>query len=324
MKKKLANLVISWIKTRLWLPIWNALCYGFSHIPKWLYYVLLVLTALGIWDIAGHEIYEVKIKPFLYPPIIAFPEKIEVIRSKRIFKAPFFIKNRSNEIHYSIELRVYIGDLQKNFENLELEILSTPEKKIPIYLSDAVMKDAYLTVSEDKEQKAYIFARIGKLEPGKDKLFLLTFKSIRENQPIESLLGVTIKIANYSKLPGFMEWQENVPLPYKMFGIKKWKLFQFHGKNIIGVLGPWPNVIWLSFKDVCAILAIPKEKVAFDGIDYDNKTIATIKLSNGTDKKEMLITDYAMRQLAKESQNSKANEFQEWVSNNLIPIIKAE
>lgn len=90
--------------------------------------MLVGVTALGFWDIVGNEIYETRIKPFLRPPIVAFPEKHRIDRSLfRVYSFPFYIKNRSSETHYSIEARVYIGDLEENFEKLEVESISRPE-----------------------------------------------------------------------------------------------------------------------------------------------------------------------------------------------------
>lgn len=188
-------------------------------------------------------------------------------------------------------------------------------------MADVITKGPYHFAIKDKEHKRFILANIAKLEPGEDKTYLLTFKSIRENTPKKKMLDVTIKITSYSKLCGLGKVQLD-GMPYKYFEMKKAQYFQFQRRKILIGIGPNPKVVWLLAKDVCSILDIQNVKEAFDSTHYDAKTILPVTYSDGFKKNEMIISDYAVRQLTKKAKNTKADQFEEWISNNVIPWFK--
>ena len=92
-----------------------------SRFRSTIVYVFSIFVALGLWEIIGEELYEAYVKPTLRPPIVVFPKGVSFDRSQNYSEQKFYVENRSNESHYNIEILVYVDELEKEFENVEIK-----------------------------------------------------------------------------------------------------------------------------------------------------------------------------------------------------------
>lgn len=306
----------------------------FWQIVRSHWYELLALVALlGVWDIIGREIYEVYIKEIFRPSVIVFPRALEFNRNNNIEKQVFVVKNRSSETRFNIRLFFIEGDLDRRFENIEIEPMeklnrvTVKNREMAALTSDFSIEmygDSTMGPSKDPDTKWIEVKNIFQMKGGEERLFLVKFKSIRTDTPQNEIYFLQIE-SEYDKVP-FLKTGKKTPkdnLPYMFIKAKQHRTFKYKEAQFI-VFTDERNIVWFLANPVLEELEIENRNEAIDNLTYDSKSRCNLDYSNGSTKKQqIIINELGLRMLTKISPNkTSALAFEKWVSDTVLPAIK--
>ena len=310
----------------------NKLSKWFSPGKKIVIFILVcIFVYFGMGQLLGHDLYMQYLHKKIYPPIVVSPNPLEFDRTTKVLKQVFYVKNRSGEPHTSIEVLVYVDDLDNKLEDINLSPIRKTEKtdksfkkkdiENSILQQDMVFEGDY-TMSF-KDGRPFKYARIAKLEPGEAKPIAVTFRSIRTGttMPNPRTLKLPVKINSYDKLPGLTIMGKDTELPYKTIKIQHFLGFKFRKMNITAIIDDRKKA-WLLADEVCSVLKIKNVNQSLEKLNFHQKSIVKVNYSDGKTSKKLIISESGFLQLVKISKDSVANAFQEWVTNIVFPQIK--
>ena len=297
-----------------------------SRLRNAIVWVFSIFVALGLWEIIGEELYEAYVKPTLRPPIVVFPKGVSFDRSQNYSEQKFYVENRSSESHYNIEILVYIDELEKEFENVEIKKLRKEKKDfegkqslVEMIPEEVVIEGGTLSF---KDGRPFKYARIERLGAGDATPLVIIFRSIRKNsiKNLESL-QLPIEVNKYSNFPMITASRKTEELPYFHIKIRSHMSFNFQRKRITVIIAD-NNSVWLMADDVCKLFGIGDVDKVLDTLDYYSKTLINVSYKDGSKKKKFIISSYGMRKLVSKSTKPIAEEFQKWVSDVVEPQVK--
>lgn len=281
--------------------------------------LIVIIAAFGLYQTIGQDFYQKFIRYKLFPPIKIVPtDFIEFEQSEGKSEKKFWVENTSSESHFQIEIALYLDNVQREFEIIEIEE-SNPNMKPneSNKHSYSILPNVMIFKGPDKlrsqDGRIFDYIRIQKLDPNENIEFFVTYKSIKRNKnKINGTVKLPIEVISYDKA-SLSTSTTSDELPYHPIEILEHKVKKFKEQTITILFTN--DGKWFRLNEICDIFDIEQPENALDSLHYSNKSKVIVVYSNGSQTKEFVISEGGILQLSKFSKSiSLINEFIAWES----------
>jgi hypothetical protein len=136
--------------------------------------------------------------------VVVYPERVQFDRKGNFQKQQFFVQNRSDETHYSVEFELLVEEVDERCEEVKVEKMWKPEKSFGLDMQGVTTNWEFLPSYGllNPERKRIVYCVLAQIDPHQSRPFVATFESNCDDYGIlnQERLVIPLKVKDYDVL----------------------------------------------------------------------------------------------------------------------------